>query len=62
MYFLGNFYSVIGLIVIVVIILQAPNFSLLKKSIILLTLLLVVLCIDRPDWFVDLCRRVGVRF
>lgn len=57
---LGNFYFFLGLIVVMVMVLSAKNFSSLKKIVMLLIFASVLLCIEKPDWFGDLLQKIGI--
>jgi len=60
MVILGNFYFILGLVFIMVIILAANNYSPRKKVSILFVIALVLLFVEQPDWFRVLLGKVGI--
>jgi hypothetical protein len=62
MHLLGNLYFVLGVIFILVIVLQAPNYSSMKKIGILLVTALILLYVEKPDWLVDSLRNIRIGY
>ena len=60
MHLLGNFYFVLGLVFLLVIILEAPSYGPKKKITLLVVVCLILLSDEKPDWFIQLLRDIKI--
>jgi hypothetical protein len=57
---ISDFYIILGVLLLIIFVLQISNFSFMQKAGILVAITLALLWVERPEWFVDLLRKVGI--
>ncbi len=58
---INNLYVLLGMLLVVVIVLQSGHYSFKKKMAILFIFSLILLWIEKPDWFIRLIPRIRFR-
>ena len=57
-YLAWNVYFIAGLVLITMIVAASPTSSFLKKSIVLLSILMVFLLVEKPEWLMKLVMHI----